>query len=266
MAADINDFVEDILKPTVVTFDYDTFYRVVAKKPIGKVWLIDFFASWCGPCQQLAPEWRKLAKKLAATHKFDVVQVGQVDCQQEQALCAEQHVQSFPNIRVYPTDTYGLERYEIYQGWMRDLNSLFQWSQEYLPSKVTNLNQNNFENSVLLADKQSQPWVVDFYAPWCGHCQIFAPTFEQLAERLDGQVKFGKVNCQLNQYLCQMAGIQAFPTLRFYSHAHRSSKYNIGDEMPLNYDLNFLLNQLNSKLKQHGYDKKSKTQDNKTEL
>jgi DnaJ family protein C protein 10 len=266
MAAEINDFVEDILKPTVVTFDYHSFYRVVAKKPVGKVWLIDFFASWCGPCQQLAPEWRKLAKKLAGMHKFDVVQVAQVDCQQEQALCAEQHVQSFPNIRIYPADTYGVERFEIFQGWMRDLNSLFQWSQEYLPSKVANLNQNSFEKQVLRGDKQSQPWVVDFYAPWCGHCQIFAPIFEQLAERLDGQVQFGKVNCQLNQYVCQMAGIQAFPTIRFYSNLHRSSQYNIGEELQLNYELNFLLNQLNSKLKQHGYEKKSATQPKNTEL
>jgi DnaJ family protein C protein 10 len=34
----------------------------VGKKEKGKIWLVDFFASWCGPCQQLAPEWRKLAK------------------------------------------------------------------------------------------------------------------------------------------------------------------------------------------------------------
>ena len=27
----------------------------------------------------------------------------------------------------------------------------------------------------------SKPWVIDFYAPWCGHCQVFAPEFEEVA-------------------------------------------------------------------------------------
>ena len=61
-AADISDFIQDIINPTVITLTYESFHALVAKKPIGKVWLVDFFATWCGPCQQLAPEWRKLGK------------------------------------------------------------------------------------------------------------------------------------------------------------------------------------------------------------
>ena len=61
-----------------------------------------------------------------------------------------------------------------------------------------------------------QPWLVDFYAPWCGHCVQFAPVFESLAAKLEGKVKLGKVNCQFEQYLCQLTGIRAFPTIRFY--------------------------------------------------
>jgi len=61
-AQDIADFVEDILSPSVVVLNYESFHRLVGSKPVGKVWLIDWYANWCGPCQMMAPEWRKLAK------------------------------------------------------------------------------------------------------------------------------------------------------------------------------------------------------------
>lgn len=60
----------------------------------------------------------------------------------------------------------------------RDVNSLYQWASNFLPSKTIRLNNNNFESMVL---KSNEPWLVDFYAPWCGHCQVFAPTFDSIA-------------------------------------------------------------------------------------
>lgn len=59
---DIIEFVNDFLNPVVYTLDYTKFHELVGKKEVGKMWLIDWYASWCQPCQQLAPEWRKLAK------------------------------------------------------------------------------------------------------------------------------------------------------------------------------------------------------------
>ena len=213
-ANDIADFIRDILKPSVVILTYDTFHSMVGQKPIGKIWLVDFYASWCGPCQQLAPEWRKLAKRVDA----NLVSVGQVDCVVEQKLCMEQGIQSYPNIRIFPSDSAGFSRYDLYQGWMRDAHNLFVWVQNYMPSVSIHLDLNKFEKMILQnADKsQEKPWMVDFYAPWCGHCQVFAPTFESLASKYEGQVRFGKVNCQEHQYLCQLAGIRAYPTIKFF--------------------------------------------------
>ena len=66
--------------------------------------------------------------------------------------------------------------------------------------------------------------MIDFYASWCGHCQVFAPVFETLAGKLEGRVRLGKVNCEHEQYLCQMANIRAFPTIRFYQLPSKKKK------------------------------------------
>ncbi len=57
--------------------------------------------------------------------------------------------------------------------------------------------------------------VVDFWAPWCGPCKMFAPIFTEVAgERKD--ITFAKVNTEEQPELAQEAGIRAIPTLVFY--------------------------------------------------
>ncbi|CAF0707832.1 unnamed protein product, partial [Brachionus calyciflorus] len=266
-AQDISDFIQDILNPSVITLTYDSFYKLVGTKPSDKIWMIDFFASWCGPCQQLAPEWRKLAKRVDKK----IVTVAQVDCVIEERLCADQAVRSYPNIRLYPTGSKGYLRFEQFQGWMRDANSLLQWVGNYMPTISVMLNLDSFEQLVLgnFEDKNNNdqiPWIVDFYAPWCGHCQVFAPTFEALASKFEGKVKFGKVNCQDYPHLCQASGIRAYPTVKFYPIV-TSNYVNWGSGEELHeMDFNRLSLIIDAKLRQYGYDKKQKIISDKSEL
>ena len=70
-----------------------------------------------------------------------------------------------------------------------------------------------FEREVLQSDV---PVVLDFWAEWCPPCRALAPTFEELAERYKGQVKFVKLNVDENQQVPQRFGIKGIPTLVFF--------------------------------------------------
>lgn len=65
-----------------------------------------------------------------------------------------------------------------HQGW-RDLHSLHTWVFQYFPTLVEDLDETRFYEEVIDGE---DPWLVDFYAPWCGHCHSFAPLFSKLAK------------------------------------------------------------------------------------
>ena len=58
------------------------------------------------------------------------------------------------------------------------------------------------------------PIIVDFYAPWCPHCQHFAPTYSTTADMYEGALIFAAVNCEDFPDLCAAQGIAGYPTLR----------------------------------------------------
>ncbi len=101
---------------------------------------------------------------------------------------------------------------------------------------LTALNGSHFDDKV-----KSGHWLVEFYSPYCSHCQAFAPTYKTLYEyyytqepvpQAEGSAsggdddlnsfsryydfRFAKVDCVANADLCSIKDVKSFPTIRFY--------------------------------------------------
>ena len=85
----------EVQNDPVVELDTGTFGEAVS----GSIalWLVDFYAPWCGHCKQLAPEWTDAAKRLAKEIP-DEVKLAAVDCTVNSALCTTYEVSSYPTI------------------------------------------------------------------------------------------------------------------------------------------------------------------------
>ena len=83
---------------------------------------------------------------------------------------------------------------------------------------VQEINEKNFDEEVLKADL---PTVVDFWAPWCGPCQLISPLIEKFEEQYQGKVKFCKLNVDENQQVAANAGVESIPLLVFYKDGKR---------------------------------------------
>lgn len=71
----------------------------------------------------------------------------------------------------------------------------------------------NFEAEVIKSDK---PVLVDFWAPWCGPCQVMGPIIEELSKEMGDKVKIGKCDVDQNSETAQKYGIMSIPSLKIF--------------------------------------------------
>ena len=76
---------------------------------------------------------------------------------------------------------------------------------------VVELTKENFEATVTGNDFV----IVDYWAPWCGPCRSFAPTYEKVSEEFPNVV-FAKVNTEDEQEIAGQFGIRSIPTLMIF--------------------------------------------------
>lgn len=77
----------------------------------------------------------------------------------------------------------------------------------------TQFTDQNFQSEVLESDK---PVLVDFWAPWCGPCQMLGPIVEDLANEVGDKAKVGKCNVDENGAVAEKYAIMSIPSVKIF--------------------------------------------------
>lgn len=75
---------------------------------------------------------------------------------------------------------------------------------------------NSFQDLLMASEV---PVLVDFYAPWCGPCQMMTPILEQVNQQLKNRLRVVKINTDNYPQLASNYRIEALPTLVLFKNA-----------------------------------------------
>jgi thioredoxin 1 len=78
----------------------------------------------------------------------------------------------------------------------------------------------SFETDVL---KSGKPVLVDFWAEWCGPCKLIAPTLEELATELSGDLTIAKMNVEESPTTPSRYGVRGIPTMMLFQDGQMTS-------------------------------------------
>ncbi|CAB1340528.1 unnamed protein product [Coregonus sp. 'balchen'] len=189
----------------VVELNPSNFNREVLQS--DSLWLIEFYAPWCGHCQSLTADWKKTATALKG-----IVKVGAVDADQHKSLGGGRSSQA------------------IVDGALNALHTLSGGGGGGGSKKdVVELTDDNFDRLVL---NSGEVWLVEFFAPWCGHCKSLEPEWAAAASAVKEQTKdkvhLGAVDATVHQGLASRYGIRGFPTIKIFKKGEEPEDYQGG--------------------------------------
>ncbi|KAK2977718.1 hypothetical protein RJ640_013736 [Escallonia rubra] len=202
------------LADDVVILTEDNFEKEVG---LDRAALVEFYAPWCGHCKKLTPEYEKLA---GSFKKAKSVLIGKVDCDEHKSLCSKYGVSGYPTIQWFPKGSLEPKKYEG----ARNAEALAEFVNNEggtnvkiaaVPSNVVVLSSDNFIEIVL---DETKDVLVEFYAPWCGHCKSLAPTYEKVATafKLENDVVVANLDADKYKDLAEKYGVSGYPTLKFF--------------------------------------------------
>ncbi|KAG0329900.1 hypothetical protein BGZ99_010011 [Dissophora globulifera] len=217
-------FAATVAAENVLALTSNDFDKTIGSTPA----FVEFYAPWCGHCKV----YEELGK--AFEGKDDKVLIVKVDADSERELGTRYGVKGFPTLKWFPNGVDGDA--EDYNGG-RDLDSLSSFVTKKSGVKssivktipaVTVLTDASFESEVLKSGKSA---LVEFYAPWCGHCKNLAPTYEKVAQDFVNDkdtVVIANVDATAETALAKKYGIEGYPTIKFFAADGTVEDYNGG--------------------------------------
>jgi protein disulfide-isomerase A6 len=195
----------------------------------SKAAFVEFYAPWCGHCKNLAPEYEIVGEAFA---KEKSVVIAKVDADAHRDLGSRFEIHGFPTLKFFPK---GSKTPEAYEGG-RSADDIISYINgkagtrakvQKAPSAVVDLTPANFDSIALDSSKDV---LVEFYAPWCGHCKHLAPDYEKVAQAFANEpnVVVAKVDADAHKDLGGRYDVTGFPTIKWFG------KNNKAD--PLAYD------------------------------
>ncbi len=89
-----------------------------------------------------------------------------------------------------------------------------------MSEQIAELNEKDFDEGI-----KSGVTLVDFWAPWCGPCQMMGPILETVATKVADKAKIVKVNVDDNNALAGKFGIQSIPTLIVFKNGVEAKRF-----------------------------------------
>ncbi|TPX34532.1 hypothetical protein SmJEL517_g02896 [Synchytrium microbalum] len=211
----------------VIALDPDNFDDYVG----GKDALVEFYAPWCGHCKNLAPTYDQLGEAYAPFK--DSVVIAKVDADAHKSLGQKYGVNGFPTIKWFPK---GVSSPEDYSGGrsLEDFITFIGQKTGLKPkikapqTSVTVLTSGNFNEFV---GTQNKNVLVEFYAPWCGHCKTLAPIYEKVAKDFaqEKDCVVANVDATASADLAEKYGVTGYPTIKFFPKgSSEATEYNGG--------------------------------------
>jgi len=199
------------------------------------IWFVEFYAPWCGHCKALTPEWEKAAQTLKG-----IVHFGAVDADKHSGLGSQYGVQGFPTIKIFGDDKTKPSEYEggrkasdlvaaalkvakeVAYGRLGVKVGAEEKKKEAPPPPSS-----GFYEGTDVVEITDATWaeevenfkggvLVEFYAPWCGHCKNLIPAWKAAATELQGSIKMAAVDATAQKELGDRFKVQGFPTIKFF--------------------------------------------------